>query len=434
MKLHIFQSGEGDCNLLQSNDGKNILCGGGLSKSMRNHVRGNLNHLIGREGILDYIYLSYIDQGHIWGVLRLLKDSLDWKVYDYHQAQNDPDVHEPKSPRPPKIGGLLHNTFSDQLQKDVSEIGDLLTSSTPVMFGSAIPELVYAAEKAIRVAHSIPQAIEISRLCKNDLLDIPVNSITGSSKLLYFKNHPQSFNIGNLKITLIGPLESELESLREAWNDWASGHKNKINVIEKKIHKQIEKFANNQLKENPFNYYNWNVIPDFKDLSIPNVASLVLMVEEDGKKLLLAGDSQQEKILQGLKAAGYLDDGYIHLDVLKVQNHGSKHNFHENFTRRVSANHYIFCGDSTYGNPDPEVLDIIYKSRIGSKSKLTKAVEAKGEPFTFWFSTTSKSLPKRSKKHANFKRLEKLSHKLTEESEGLMSTKFVTEDYVTLNI
>jgi len=60
MKLRIFQSDEGDCNLLQSNDGKNILCDGGLSKSMRDHVRENLGELIGSDGMLDYIYCSVL--------------------------------------------------------------------------------------------------------------------------------------------------------------------------------------------------------------------------------------------------------------------------------------------------------------------------------------------------------------------------------------
>ena len=437
MKLRIFQSDEGDCNLLQSNDGKNILCDGGLSKSMRDHVRENLGELIGSDGMLDYIYVSHIDQDHIQGVLRLLRDSLDWKVYDFHQAQNDPDVRKPKSPRPPIIGGLWHNAFSDQVDENLGEIGGLLAVSVPVMFGTAIPELVYAAEEALSIAHSIPQALKVSRLCKKDLLDIPVNLIPGSTgpeKLLYSKKRPKSFNVGSLKITIIGPSESELNDLRDGWNKWVDGHENRIKSIQKEIHKQIEKFSNDQLEGTPFDYRNWNGVPDFRGVSIPNVASLMFMVEENGKRLLLTGDSQQEKILEGLETAGYLDDGYIHLDALKVQHHGSEHNLDANFSRHVSADHYIFCGNGTHGNPEPKVLDIVYKSRMGVKSKLTQAPDAKGKKFTFWFSTNSDSLPKQSKKHANFEEVEELVDKWVKESNGLMSAIFVTEDFVTLDI
>ncbi len=437
MKLRIFQSEEGDCNLLQSNDGKNILCDGGLSRSMKDHVSVNLGELIGPDGKLDYIYVSHIDQDHIWGVLRLLEDSLDWKVYKYHHDRNDLDIQKPKSPKPPEIGGLWHNAFSDLVVKNVGEISDLLAASAPVMFGTAIPELVNAAEESMKIAHSIPQAIKVSRFCKNDLLGIPVNKIPGSSgpaKLLYFKKKPQSFKVGSLKFTIIGPSESELDDLRDGWNNWVEGHQKRIESIQKEIHEQIEKFANDQLESTPFDYRNWNGVPDFKGVSTPNVASLMFMVEEGGKRLLLTGDSQQEKILEGLKAAGFLDDGHIHLDVLKVQHHGSENNLDEKFARHVSADHYIFCGNGTHGNPEPKVLNIIYKSRMGPKSKLTKAVEAKGKKFTFWFSTDSDSLPKQTKKYANFVKIEKLTDKLKEESNGLMSAKFVTEDFVTLDI
>ena len=437
MKFQIFQSDEGDCNLLQSDDGKNILCDGGLAKSMRNHVRDNLNELIGSDGMLDYIYVSHIDQDHIGGVLRLLKDSLDWKVYDYHQEKNDSDIRKPQSPRPPKIGGLWHNSFSDQVDKNEGEISDLLAASAPVMFGTAIPELVYAAEEAVKIAYSIPQAIKVSRFCKNDLLDIPVNSIpggTGPTKLLYFKKSPKSFNVGSLKFTIIGPSESELDDLRDGWNNWVKKHQNRIDSIQKEIHKQIEKFVNEQLETTPFDYRNWNGVPDFKGVSIPNVASLMLMVEEGSKKLLLTGDSQQEKILEGLNVAGYLDDGHIHLDVLKVQHHGSEHNLDENFVRHISADHYIFCGNGTHGNPEPEVLNMVYRSRMGPKSKLTKAPGAKGKKFTFWFSTSSDSLPKQSKRYANFKEIEKLTNHLIEGSNGFMSATFITKDFVTVDI
>ena len=70
------------------------------------------------------------------------------------------------------------------------------------------------------------------------------------------------------------------------------------------------------------------------------------MVEEDSKTLLLTGDSQQDKILKGLRLSGYLprEGGGLHVNVLKAQHHGSEHNFDEEFCRTVSADHYLFCG------------------------------------------------------------------------------------------
>ena len=55
----------------------------------------------------------------------------------------------------------------------------------------------------------------------------------------------------------------------------------------------------------------WEGIPDYKGVTVPNIASLMFMVEEDGKRLLLTGDGQQDFILAGLKRTGFLDDGII---------------------------------------------------------------------------------------------------------------------------
>ena len=45
MKLRLFQSEHGDCILLQGDD-VNILCDGGMGRSMRNHVRRPLVDLV----------------------------------------------------------------------------------------------------------------------------------------------------------------------------------------------------------------------------------------------------------------------------------------------------------------------------------------------------------------------------------------------------
>lgn len=42
---------------------------------------------------------------------------------------------------------------------------------------------------------------------------------------------------------------------------------------------------------------------------MPNVASLMLLVEEGAKRVLLTGDSHPDMILAGLSAQGLLADG-----------------------------------------------------------------------------------------------------------------------------
>ena len=53
----------------------------------------------------------------------------------------------------------------------------------------------------------------------------------------------------------------------------------------------------------------------------------MFLVEAGGKTVLLTGDGHARDIERGLKEAGRLDaQGEMHVDVLKVQHHGSKDN------------------------------------------------------------------------------------------------------------
>src|ERR1700752_1742535 len=100
MKLRIFQSAKGDCLLLEGADGKHVLCDGGMRSSMKEHVRDELAKLRNAGTKLDYVYISHIDQDHISGVLQLLEDEFEWRLFEFHQQNGEP-INEPRGPRPP---------------------------------------------------------------------------------------------------------------------------------------------------------------------------------------------------------------------------------------------------------------------------------------------------------------------------------------------
>ena len=437
MKLRIFQSDKGDCLLLQGADGKNVLCDGGMARSMRRHVRHLLPRLVGDGGRLDSVYVSHIDQDHISGVLQLLNDALDWKVHRFHRDNGDTSVRRPAAPEPPVIDGLWHNAFRDQVDENAGSIGDLLAASSPLLIGTSEPSLVDLGVHAQKIAQSIPEALKVSRLCKADLLNIPINTLPGSSdpsKLLYFRDTPAPFDVGGMTFTIIGPTERELDDLRDGWNNWLGSNHARLEKIKAELRRQVDAFASGRMTGTPFDLRRWNDIPSYDEVSVPNVASLMFMVEENGKRLLLTGDSHQDKILEGLRAAGFLDDGSLHLDALKVQHHGSEHNLDKDFVKQISADHYIFCGDGSHGNPEPSVIDDIYQSRLGSSSRRALAPVALDRPFTFWFSTNTESLPELSKKRTNFADVEALIDGLISDSNGQLSAEFVKRDYRTLTI
>jgi beta-lactamase superfamily II metal-dependent hydrolase len=433
VKLHIFQSENGDCLLLEGQDRSRILCDGGVTASMKSFVREHLGRLRDQGERLDYVYVSHIDDDHIAGVLQLLEDELDWRIYEHHHNLGDNDVPRPGVPRPPEIGGLWHNAFRDQVGENTGDIEDMLAAAAPSLIGTNIKALRLVGEDLADIATSIPQAIRVSRLAAPELLGIPVNVLPntqGPAKLI-MRGQAQPFQVGGLRITVIGPGKQELEDLRKGWNTWLRKNLENVKQIRAELKRRAEQFSSGQLKENAFDLGDWNGIPDFKSVTAPNIASLMLLVEEDGKRLLLTGDGQQDYILKGLKAEGFLSDGALHLDVLKVQHHGSEHNIDANFCRVVSADHYVFCGNGKHGNPEPSVLETVFNSRLGKPADRARAPEAQGKPFTFWFSTSA-SNPKSN--DAGFDAIAQKVNQLVARSNGLLTARFNENDVQILEV
>lgn len=423
MKLQIFQSAQGDCLLLEGANGGRVLCDGGMAASMRQHVRDELTKLRDGGETIDVIYISHIDQDHISGALQLLEDELEWRLFDHHQAAGTP-IRTPKAPRPPAIGGLWHNAFRDQIGKNAGEVEDLLAAAAPTLLASAVPEIVELGEELEHIAVSIPEAVKVSRYASADLLDIPINKLPGSNakpKLLMIRDDQAPFEIGSMRFTIVGPTNEELTLLRDGWNNFLRSVKGKesIKKLRAEIKRKIDAFGTES-----FDLRDWNGIEDYKGVTTPNIASLMFMVEEGGKRLLLTGDSQQDIILKGLELTGYLDAGHLHIDVLKVQHHGSENNADENFCRKVSADNYIFCGNGSHGNPELSVIELIYNSRLGAKKKRALAPASDGRPFKFWFSTSAASQAEDSQQREAFAEVEKLVAKLVQKSNGQLTAEF----------
>ncbi|MEZ5326971.1 MAG: MBL fold metallo-hydrolase [Verrucomicrobiales bacterium] len=440
MELEIFQSDKGDCLLLSGKDGGRVLCDGGMKNAMMRHLRPRLGQLAEDGERIDAVYVSHIDQDHISGVLRLLEDVLEWKIYDHHHSKPEGStVRKPDFPRPPEIGGIWHNAFRDLITKNRGRIEELLAASAPVLFGTGISEAAHLAHEMQNIASSIPEALKVSRLVKPDLLDIPLNRPPGRpapGELLLIEEPNDPFQIGSLNFQLIGPSKKQLRDLRKGWNNWLRDSDNRAAIlkIRREMWDRVNEFASGSLTESPFDLRKWNGIPDFDGVTIPNTASLMFLVEEEGHTLLLTGDSHQKMIIDGLRETGNLvDDEHIHVDVLKVPHHGSEHNVDEDFCRRVSADHYVFCGDGKNGNPEPEVIQMYHDSRLGSASVRAMSPAAQNRNFTYWFSTVSSEQPNASARR-NLEETESLTDQLVQNSNGRMRVERNQRDWITLRL
>ena len=397
MRLDIFQSDKGDCVLLTGADGRRILCDGGMYGSMREHVAPELSKLRdpARDVDIDYVYVSHIDQDHISGVLQLLRDELEWRVYEFHLG-GEAEREEPEVPRPPRIGGIWHNAFRDQVSKNKGAITNLLAAAVPALAASRVPSLERASAELGEVALSVAEAIELSKLIDPALLGIPLNELPGQggpARLLMVRNDaPNSFDVGGMRLTIVGPTDDELRALRTGWDNWLRANKSRVEELRREMRRRVEEFSASG-DPSLLDLSDWNGVPNFRGVTAPNVASLMFLVEEGDRRLLLTGDSQQDIILKGLRESGVLAAGaFLHVDVLKVQHHGSENNLDARFARTVSADHYVFCGNGEHGNPDLGVLRFIVASRISDDAAVRAGAEEAQDddrPFTFWFSTSS---------------------------------------------
>ena len=107
------------------------------------------------------------------------------------------------------------------------------------------------------------------------------------------------------------------------------------------------------------------ILADIADESLANISSIVVHLKRNGKTILLTGDARGDNIRQGLARAGLVSNGKTHVNVLKVQHHGSSNNSDSEFFESVTADHYIFSGDrdGTGSNPDKATIVMLQEAR-----------------------------------------------------------------------
>lgn len=420
MNIKVFQSGKGDCILITSNN-KNVLVDGGVSDAYTTYVSEELSKLKKAKIAIDLACVSHIDDDHIGGFLKMIEDLVDWRVFDFQKKNGNNKVKEPTSFRPPEIKEIWHNAFHDVVSDNKGEIENMLAASANILSASTNPILQQMGE----IAFSTGQAIQLSRRLKPEQLNIPLNAFFGN-KLAMYRDNTATKTLGKLKINIIAPFEIDLKNLRTEWNDWLKDNKTQLTKIKDKVDKDRDSLGTSATPE--IAYYSalaeeWEpalmlqlsgLETAEKKLGVrtkvttPNLASIMFLVEEGKKTLLMTGDGHWEDILKGLKKINKIDDVKgLHLDVLKVQHHGSEHNISEEFCNKVTATNYIFCGNGEHENPDLDALKAIIDSRTAAKPAITgKATDQ----YFFWFNSSSKA-DSNAKAQAHMKKLEDLMKK-----------------------
>ena len=316
-RIKVIQAFHGDCLILEygSQEDRNyMLIDGGPSKVYDRHLRTELLGVRDAGGKINFAVLSHVDDDHVNGLLDLLHDLVDQR----RQGKQETVA----------IQGLWHNSFSQTLGPGL-ERGLARSMGDSILPRGEMPEFDIEAR-------SISQGDELAAYARGLKIPINVEFKDTPDRVVCLDNLEKPMRIANLNITVVGPSQSSLQALQKEWEEWLAKQK--------------------KVREMPAGEA--EIVARALDMSVPNMSSIMLLVEAEGRKLLLTGDGRGDQLIEGLQRLKLLkSDGTYHVDVFKLPHHGSARNVTLELFQRITADTYVICADGKNDNPDFETLE-----------------------------------------------------------------------------
>ncbi len=322
--LHIIQAEFGDSLLIEFGTAKSkfILLDGGPPGVYQKFLRTELEKTLGPKGTLEALMVSHIDNDHIKGVLDLLAEL---------KSQKDSG-----KPIFITIKDLWLNNFSNTIDTDGT-----ITNRIQSIFSTAQSAGVKMSSTGIAI-NGVKEGHRVTTL--SNILKIPLNK--AATKSIFKVGSPGAkISYGNLKFTIVGPTQENLDELKKEWEAW------------------LEK------REQEIDNGNFNIL-SMSDKSVPNLSSIMFLAEAYGKTILFTGDGRGDHLLEGLHQKKLLKNGKMHIDVFKVAHHGSDRNTDKEFFEKITADKYVISANGKYGNPDYNTLLWIVEAAKTQKRKI----------------------------------------------------------------
>jgi len=313
--IHAIQAQYGDCFLLETGRGNSrhfVLIDGGPPDTCEQHLEPMLHQVVGSGGTVDLAILSHVDNDHVIGLLDLLASLQRAQAYGETRAVI--------------VNDLWHNSFKRTIDPDgdiTQRLQTLMTVSGSAGFAMPLSTdaLLGIREGARLTTLAAQLAVPVNRQFPQDLITA---------------NGAPTVRIGPMTLRIAGPTNASLEALRKLWVAW-------LKRYEEQVMRDPATAAN-------------------ADRSVPNLSSIVILAECDGKTALFTGDSRGDHIEAGLAAAKLTTQGRLHVNLLKVPHHGSIRNVTAGFFERITADAYLISANGRYDNPDFETLQLIVKT------------------------------------------------------------------------
>jgi hypothetical protein len=298
---------------------------GTWKKSLEPRLRA-LSEARGGDFRIDLLMVSHIDDDHIVGIVDFTGAWLRAKEDD--------------QPWPYPVSEFWHNSFERISNTDMTQVTASVLASTGGTgnLEDLEPDDDEQSDVDAKEAHAAAKVILASvakgaRL-RNDIKALEIDKNTGFDGLVRPGVGEVPYKLGDeLTLHVAGPLTAQMDALRKQFAD------------------QLPPGVPSPLAA-------------YVDESVPNLSSIVVLASLHGKTMLLTGDARGDYVLNGLEKEGLLDaDGKIHVDILKLQHHGSVRNTEDEFYQRLTADHYVVSADGRFGNPDRETFELLIDAR-----------------------------------------------------------------------
>jgi beta-lactamase superfamily II metal-dependent hydrolase len=327
-KLHVVQAKYGDALILSFGSPakpRHILIDGGPSGNYAADLGPALEGVVGKGGKLDLVVLSHVDNDHVVGLL------------DLFAAIEEDQVSE-RDPRT-KVAALWHNSF----ERTIDPTGAAAQQMQAIMTMAAAAKMAAPlATDTLETFYGIREGNRLRLMAKK--LKIPVNK-GFADDVLQVETARAAVKFGPLELKVAGPNKLHLKELQARWLQW--------------LEEAAQKVAADP------------TTAAMTDNSMPNLSSIVLLAKCDGKSILLTGDARGDYIIQGLQSAGLARNGKLHVDVLKVQHHGSSRNTTPDFFNAITADTYVLSADGRHGNPKFDTLKWIVETARHRRQPIT---------------------------------------------------------------
>lgn len=326
LKVTMHKAGNGDCISIE-NKSEFVLIDGGTAQSFSNWK----SNIIDKDKI-GAVIVTHIDNDHVNGIIKLL--------------QNDSS---------PQIDSFYFNG-AEQLFGRLDDTGKQDRLSDTKL--RAISEELSTAGDREQIGYS--EGTSLSYL----LLDKKITSNPPVAGGAFYRERCNSFKVGDIKFSVIGPSKSVLQELKSRWEDKLSERGIRPKIITKAYYEAFEKYTKS-LQDSLL-----NTIPiassqaetieslantDFKDdNSVTNKSSLSFLIESNTKRLLYLSDSDCETIISWLDNLGI---NQIKVDAVKISHHGSRNNTSLELLHRINCKKYLISTNgNSHSHPDLETL------------------------------------------------------------------------------